>query len=167
MIDDPVGFLFTWSTYGSWLPGDARGWIEYRNGFQLPDPILELECAARMTEDACLLQPHQRARVHEQDAETCRHKSWSLHAVNCRTNHVHIVLSAVADPHIIREQIKAWCTRRLNEQQADSGIPEGERRTKWWADRGSIRWIFREEDLADAVHYVRDQQDNPCRFARF
>src|SRR5437868_1076725 len=44
--DTPIAFLFTWTTYGTWLPGDARGWVEYQQGFQLPDPILELECAA-------------------------------------------------------------------------------------------------------------------------
>ena len=42
----PIAFFLTWSTYGTWLPGDARGWVEYQHGFQLPDPILELECAA-------------------------------------------------------------------------------------------------------------------------
>ena len=27
--DDPIAFMFTWSTYGTWLPGDERGWVEY------------------------------------------------------------------------------------------------------------------------------------------
>ncbi len=162
--EDPIAFLFTWSTYGTWLPGDARGWVEYQHGFQLPDPILELECAARMTEGACLLAPHQRERVHKQVTETCQHKRWLLHAVNCRTNHVHVVLSSPAPPKIIREQLKAWCTRRLNEQQVELGIPEAERRRNWWTERGSIRWIFNESDLAAAIEYVLCQQDNARRF---
>jgi REP element-mobilizing transposase RayT len=162
--EDPIAFLFTWSTYGTWLPGDARGWVEYRHGFQLPDPILELECAARMTGDACRLAPHQRDRVHKQVAETCAHKRWLWHAVNCRTNHVHVVLSSPAPPKTIREQLKAWCSRRLNEQQVELGIPEQERRIQWWAERGSIRWIFNESDLAAAIDYVLNQQDNPRRF---
>jgi len=164
--DDPIAFLFTWTTYGTWLPGDGRGWVEYRHGFQLPDPILELECAARMTDDACRLAPHQRERVRQQVAETCDHKKWLLHAVNCRTNHMHVVLSSSAPPRIIREQIKAWCARRLNEQQVAFGIPERERRSKWWTERGSIRWIFLESDLAAAIEYVLDQQDNPGRFSK-
>jgi REP element-mobilizing transposase RayT len=163
--DEPIAFLFTWSTYGTWLPGDARGWVEYQHGFRLPDPILELECAARMTEDACRLAPYQRDRVHQQVAETCKHKCWLLHAVNCRTNHVHVVLSATALPKIIREQLKAWCTRRLNEQQAELGIPNQERRTHWWSERGSTRWIFNESDLAAAIDYVLNQQDNSARFS--
>jgi REP element-mobilizing transposase RayT len=163
--DDPIAFFLTWSTYGTWLPGDARGWVEYRRGFQLPDPILELESCARMTEDACRLAPHQRQRVQEQVAETCEHRRWSLRAVNCRTNHVHVVLSSSAAPKTIREQLKAWCTRRLKEQEAAAGIAQPERRENWWAERGSIRWIFHESDLAAAIEYVLDQQDNPRRFA--
>src|SRR5437870_324294 len=99
--DYPIAFFLTWSTYGTWLPGDARGWTEYQHGFRLPDPVLELECAARMTEDACWLKPHHREQIHQQVAETCVYKRWLLHAVNCRTNHVHVVLSAQAAPKII------------------------------------------------------------------
>jgi REP element-mobilizing transposase RayT len=162
----PIAFFLTWSTYGTWLPGDARGWVEYRHGFQLPDPILELECAARMTEDACLLAQHQRERVNMQVAETCAYKRWILHAANCRSNHVHVVLSSPANPPIIREQLKVWYTRRLNEQQRGLGIPASAQRSNWWSERGSIRWIFREEDLLAAIDYVLHQQDNPRRFIK-
>ena len=160
----PIAFFLTWSTYGTWLPGDARGWVEYQHGFQLPDPILELECAARMTEDACRLTPQQRERVQEQIAETCQHKGWHLHGVKCRSNHIHAVLSSSASPKIIREQLKAWCARRLNEQQIESGVREQDRRSKWWTERGSIRWVFTESDLAAAIDYVRNQQDRRDRF---
>ena len=54
-MDDPIAFFLTWVTYGTWLPGDARGWVDYRRGWQPSDPVLELEAAARMTEDACRL----------------------------------------------------------------------------------------------------------------
>ena len=67
---------------------------------------------------------------------------------------------------MIREQLKAWCSRRLNEQQAAPLLPESELRTHWWGDRGSIRWIFTEADLAAAIQYVRYEQDNPRRFMK-
>lgn len=162
--DPPIAFMLTWTTYGTWLPGDARGWVEYKKGFQLPDPMVELECAARMTEDACRLAPHQRDRVEAQVAETCRYKGWTLHAVNCRGNHIHIVLTSPAAPTVIRDQIKAWCTRRLNEQQTALGIRPKDQRRNWWTERGSIRWIFTDSDLADAIDYVLNHQDNRDRF---
>jgi REP element-mobilizing transposase RayT len=117
-----------------------------------------------MTEDACRLTPDQRERVERQIVETCQYKGWPLHGVNCRSNHVHVVLSSSASPKTIREQLKAWCTRRLNEQQVDLGTPMQKCRSKWWTERGSIRWVFTEADLSAAKDYVRNQQDNPNRF---
>ena len=77
--EDPIAFFFTWSTYGTWLPGDARGWVEYRTGFRLPDPVRELEARAKMTEDACRLNQDQRREVEWRIAETCKRRSWTLH----------------------------------------------------------------------------------------
>ena len=112
---EPLGFFLTWATYGTWLPGDERGWIEYRHGWQLPSPARTLEADARMTEDACILDPEQRALVEKTIADHCQIRGWELHAVNCRTNHLHVVVSAHLHPDEIRKQFKAWCTRRLKE----------------------------------------------------
>ena len=91
-MDDPVGFFFTWVTYGTWLPGDPRGWVEYHRGWRLPDPIRELEAAAMMTEDACRLDRELRTAVEQQFEETCDHRKWQLHAVNCRSNRSGVTL---------------------------------------------------------------------------
>ena len=63
MMEEPLAFVITWATYGTLLPGDKRGWVEYHHGWQFPDPVRELESAAKMTEDACRLTPEQRAAV--------------------------------------------------------------------------------------------------------
>ena len=152
-MDDPMGFFLTWTTYGTWLPGDSRGWAEYRHGWQLPNPALELEAAAKMTEDACRLSQQQRGAVEHQIAATCRHRGWDLHAVNCRSNHLHVVVSAPeTDPKKIRADLKAWVTRRLK-------TPLDDYRENWWAERGSIRWLWNEHDMAGAIQYVAEGQD--------
>jgi REP element-mobilizing transposase RayT len=160
--DEPIAFFLTWSTYGTWLPGDERGWVEYRRGFQLPDPVLELECTARMSEAAVRLLPHDRQAVHEQLAETCKFRGWILHAANCRSNHAHVVVTADVAPKTLREQLKAWCTRRLKQLHRDQSHEPP--REQWWAERGSIRWLHTQDDLDAAILYVRDGQDDPRRF---
>jgi len=153
MQGNPIGYFLTWSTYGTWLPGDARGWVKYHGGWQVPDPVRELEATARMTEDACILTPEQRRIVEEQIAETCRYRGWTLHAVNCRSNHAHVVVTAgVAEPEKIRIDLKAWATRALKKKSK----PE---RDHWWAERGSIRYVNSDNDLELATLYVRDSQD--------
>lgn len=150
--DDPIAFFLTWVTYGTWLPGDARGWVEYKHGWQLPRPNLEAECASKMSSDACRLSKELRDAVERQVAETCDHRGWHLHAVNCRSNHVHAVVSAgQTPPKKIRVDLKAYATRCLKALDKT--------RDDWWAERGSIRWIFKDDDLESAVVYVIDGQD--------
>jgi hypothetical protein len=145
MHGDPIGYFLTWVTYGTWLPGDARGWVEYKKGWQLPDPIRELETKALMTEDACILTAEQRRVVEAQIAETCTHRGWTLHAVNCRSNHVHAVVAAdVKSPNKIRVDLKAWATRALK-NRFEGG------RDNWWAERGSIRWLNTDADVEGAT----------------
>ncbi|WP_442507641.1 transposase [Novipirellula sp. SH528] len=152
-MQDPIAFFITWPTYGTWLPGNQRGWIEYRHGWQLPNRNLEQMCETRMTEKQCLLTFSQRQIVSAQVAETCEFRRWTLHAVDCRSNHAHIVISAAnTEPKKIRKDIKAWCTRRLKENSLST-------RENWWAERGSIRYVLNYESLATVVEYVTEAQD--------
>ena len=166
-MPEPLAYFLTWCTYGTWLPGDERGWIEYGHGWQLPDVVRKLEAEARMTEDACRLDGEQRDVVERQIAETCNIRGWELHAVNCRSNHAHVVVTADQAPKIVRNQLKAWCTRRLKELEAVRHDAQGRvvdattLRENWWAERGNQRFINDSESLEAAILYVRDGQDKP------
>ncbi len=158
-MPDPLAFFLTWTTYGTWLPGDERGWVDRQRGFQVPDPILKREAEARMTEDACILDEEQRKIVEQTIEEHCHIRKWQMHAVNCRTNHVHVVVSANVHPKTAREQFMAWCTRRLKELERHRiGDPRVEVRENWWTERGSERWIGDEDSLEAAILYVLDGQ---------
>jgi len=157
VMNDPIAFFITWPTYGTWLPGDPRGWVQYQKGWQLPDPDRALDCRVSMTDDACHLGEAARQLVENQIAETCRHRGWSLFAVNCRRTHLHVIIGAAdTDPGRIRRDLKSWCTRRLKECVDPH-------REQWWAERGSIRWIFDDDNLETAILYVRDAQDRKDR----
>jgi len=161
-MPDPLAYFLTWPTYGTWLPGDPRGWAKKGQGFQPPDPMREREAKARMTEDACLLDVDQRQLVERTIADHCAIRKWQMHAVNCRTNHVHVVVTADRQPEIVRDQFKAWCTRKLKgmslarrgaDNQEDSSV-----RLKWWAEGGSRIFLNDEASVEAAIQYVRDGQ---------
>ena len=153
-MKDPIACFITIATYGTWLPGDQRGWIEFHNGWQLPDPVRELEAAAKMKENAKILSSLQRRIVEKQVVETCGYRKWICHAVNCRTNHMHAVVGAFeTPPKKVRADLKAWCTRRLKEDALSK------KSQNWWADRGSIRWVFDDEGLDQVVTYTLEGQD--------
>jgi REP element-mobilizing transposase RayT len=126
---------------------------------QLWEPQLENWCRDQMKEPPVLLEPTQREIVETVIDEHCTHRSWTLHAVNCRTNHCHIVVTA---PEYagkqVRDQFKAWATRRLREDETDRLKPERSREN-WWTRKGSVRHLFDEESLEAAVIYTLEAQD--------
>jgi REP element-mobilizing transposase RayT len=138
-----------------------------------------------MTEDACRFDGEQRDVVERQIAETCKVRGWELHAVNCPSNHAHVVVTADQAPRIVRNQLKGWCTRRLKEldmkrrQSRDEtrshfgSASDASTRTRrvggslpenWWAERGSQRFINDLESLEAAIFYVRNGQDKPREY---
>jgi len=157
---DPLAYHITITTYGTWLPGDRRGWTKRGGAFQAPDPIRELEAAARMTEDACRLDAEQRELVEKTAADHCRIRGWVLHAVNCRSNHVHVVVTAARPPERVRSEFKAWFTRRLKELER-SRRGGSEIRENWWTERGSREYLNDQASLDAAIRYVIEGQDRP------
>ena len=148
-----IAIFTTWTTYGSWLPGDERGWFRPGEGWQLPNDLQIFEATLALREDAIALTQSQREIVEETVRKHCAIREWILHAVNCRTNHVHVVVDAPGyEIQIPREQFKAWCTRNLKASDA-----AGERRN-WWTERGWDEYIDDEASLAEVIEYVLDRQ---------
>ena len=150
-MSDPLAYHITWTTYGTWLSGDTRGWVKGGEaGIREPDPDIEAEVKARMTDDPVILTGEQREVVEATIRGVVAHRGWSLHALNVRTNHVHLVVTAERHPDVVMEQFKAWCSRRLSEKLG--------RKRKWWTEHGSTKWINDEAYLANAIRYVNEGQ---------
>jgi REP element-mobilizing transposase RayT len=149
---DYAGFLITWTTYGTWLPGDARGWRERSHGVKQARPQLETWCRNKQVHDAVLLRECDRRAVEDACREHCVYRGWELIAVNARTNHVHVVVVAGVSPQAVRDQLKANCTRRLR-LQADPLIAE-----RTWSRGGDCQVLPNEKALEDAVMYVLQGQ---------
>ncbi len=156
---DPLAYFLTWTTYGAWLPGDERGWVERPGRFQPANPRFREAARSLLKDEPCVLDPEQRRLVEDTIARHCRIRGWHLHAVNCRAQHVHVVVTALVHPKIVRDQFKAWCTRRLKELQRVSPAEASQPvRVQWWTEGGSQRWLNKEESLEMAILYVRDCQ---------
>jgi REP element-mobilizing transposase RayT len=89
----------------------------------------------------------------------CNIRGWVLHAVNVRTNHVHVVVSADCDPTDVMNQLRAWTSRKLSDLaglKEKAAVKAGRR--KWWSEHGSTKWINDQEYLENAVRYVNEMQ---------
>jgi len=151
-MNDTIAYFITWTCYGTWLPGDPRGWHEWHNGWHDLNPKLEAYAKSIMTEDSIDLKDQQRQRVESTIDKHCSIRQWHLWARNCRTNHVHVVVTAHDyDGETVREQLKAWCTRHLKSEF-------DKKRENWWTEGGYIKIIDNEDDLAAAIQYTNEAQ---------
>jgi len=147
----PLAYHLTWHTYGSWLPGHERGWVERDTpGIQPPNDGRQAVAQEAMTTEAVTLDEDQRAIVAATIRDHCRIRAWTLHAVHVGSTHVHVVVTADRDPKDVLDQFKSWCSRRLNEKAGVKG--------RWWVYHGSTKWINDEAYLANAVRYVQERQ---------
>ena len=158
-MTDILAYHIVWTMYGTWLPGDWRSWVKKRIwGIFPPDPDIERQARERMAEPMVLLTDEQRAIVERTIADHCRIRGWTLHAVNAQANHVHVVVTADCDPEGVRDQFKAWCSRKLSDAAGLTEIvAEGAGRRRWFTESGDAEIIDTEEYLRNAIRYVKNQ----------
>jgi hypothetical protein len=150
----PMAFFLTWTTYGSWLPGDERGWSDAGGVMREPSHRLAHHAARTMRDARVDLCQRTRGIVDAAVREHCRFRGWQLHAVNCRQTHVHVVVSAGdRSPGEVLRSLKAWCSRELSRHVG--------RRPQWWTRDGSRRLLYDTQAVVDVVAYVLECQDKP------
>jgi REP element-mobilizing transposase RayT len=159
----PLAYHLTWTTYGTWLQGDERGWVKKgTSGIQEPDSRCQEHCQQLLKTLPVTLDPQQRLLVQATIEAHCHHRGWKLHAVNVRSNHVHIVVTAAMEPDSVMGQFKAWCSRRLNEHErglrrsSDPSLALGAKR--WWTHGGWKKRVDDEDYLLNAIRYVVELQ---------
>ena len=139
-------------------PATSGGWYKQGEGPRAADRMRKRVSAILLRESSVVLDPDQRRVVERTVADHCAVRGWTLHGVNCRTNHVHVAVTApnrsIELPH---EQFKAWCTRKLESQgrTTDPGAPA---RENWWTDRGWDEYLDDEPSLAEVIAYISERQ---------
>ncbi|HHN77223.1 MAG TPA: hypothetical protein ENK11_00915 [Phycisphaerales bacterium] len=153
----PLAYFLTWTTYGSWLRGDRRGSVVDENrwgrAYATPNSRLSSRDTGLLKNEPFLLTHEARPCVHDAIVSVCEHRGWLLHAVNVRSNHVHVVVAANPQPERVMAGFKSWATRALRE----SGFAENGQRV--WTRHGSTRYLFDQASLTRAVDYVVRHQD--------
>jgi len=156
-MSDPLAYLITFRTYGTWLHGDARGSVDrdhnaYDSPMLPPNPGLALAEVAQLKHAAILLGEAHRTTAAEAIERICHDRGWTLSALNVRTNHVHAVVSAPDSPERVMHAMKSFATRRLREMRLVGDD------TRPWARHGSTRYLWTLRQVEEACRYVRESQ---------
>src|SRR5262245_14070373 len=108
-----------------------------------------------MIQEPYRLDAGRRAAVLQALRMHCAHRGWRLFAAHVRSNHVHAIVEAEVRPEKIMNEFKAYASRELNRLGSDG--PDRKR----WARHGSTRWLFKDQDVGDALRYVIEEQGEP------
>jgi REP element-mobilizing transposase RayT len=156
-IHRPLAYHITFGTYGTRLHGDERGTVD-RSLNQPGDPIIgsdwqwEQMDRNRLNFLPRIFTAEQMVLVESLIPDICVRGGWTLHACATGPDHVHNVLTGDADGDVIRKILKRWLGQALCRH-----IPLSPGET-FWAECGSVKWIWDEEYLARATRYVHDQR---------
>ena len=91
----------------------------------------------------------QRKSIDATIRETCVVRKWYLHAVNVRTNHVHVVVSiGLIEAERALIALKANATRQMRQDSCWRHAYSP------WAEKGSKRYLWNERSVARAIDYV-------------
>jgi len=161
-------WLLTWTTYGTWLPGDERGFVSEVNDGQGGRVIhnipgtphdagwdrLEHDARTRLIGKPIFLTKSQADIVFAQFEETADYRGWMLIAVGVMANHVHIEVGVPGDPNPedILGDFKSYASRSLNRRY---GRPTS---GTWWTESGSKRKLKDEAAILSAAAYIFDQE---------
>ncbi len=158
-MSDPIAYFLTWTCYGTWLHGDQRGSVD-DNHNTLGYPLVKSNstwvshASSKLRHQPIKLSIIARKLITNTITDHCNYKSWNLYAINVRTNHVHVIVTAPKEnPELVMRQFKSWATRHLRK----SGIFSSD--TKIWTHHGSTRYLWKEENVYAAINYVREYQD--------
>lgn len=154
MSDQPLAYFITWTVYGTWLQGDERGWRRYRGGFERPRPLLAHWRREKLLYPIILLDEDKRQEVRTQIANHSDRRGWRLWVANPRTNHVHVVVSAIGYSGAkVRDQLKANCTKGLRSH--DNSLVD----RPVWSRGGDWKCVNSGDELQAVILYASDVQD--------
>jgi len=166
LVEKPFGLLITWTCYGTWLPGDARGYVSdtllrhagrdaRQNGpgspYRADEAYTRDRARGRQRHASVLLTRSQARCVAESLIEASRARGRRVHRGALMANHVHaVILDCPDDGPGVRRALNGPSQAVLSRQEGGS--------RRWWTRGGSNRYLRGEEAILDAAEYVARQQ---------
>jgi REP element-mobilizing transposase RayT len=155
--DDPFpsAYQITIRTYGTWLHGDDKTSVDTHHGYNKfggarrpASGQMRARMLSNMKGEAVVLNEPQRIAVNDAMGEVCQHRGYYLRAVNTRSNHSHIVVSAQEKPEFMANSFKSYSTRELRRRHLIG--PE----TTVWARGRRRRYLWKANHVIAVVDYV-------------
>jgi REP element-mobilizing transposase RayT len=157
--------FLTWSTYGTWLPGDPRGYVSntlkpggsYEPRHNVPgtpytadDPFTFAQAEMLRKFPSVHLSPVTARWAAEGLILAAKENKWHITRGAIMAAHVHLLLP-LADH-------KSWWVRKILKGRASRYMSDQQRKTwRWWAAGGRDDHVSKERSLENVARYIEGQ----------
>jgi len=139
--------MITTTTYGTWLPGDLRGYVE--DGVVLPGDPAKLERAGKLLRGSpVFLTPEEQDAAFAAACDAVREFGYELHAVSVESWHTHILVThGAVKVAAVAGQFKTRMRQAIAEATGRTG--------RIWTTGYDKRFCFNDADIAARHDYIR------------
>jgi hypothetical protein len=146
-----IGYLITWTTYGSWLQGDKRGYV--KNGKTYPSkPSLFESNSQRLSKEAVKLAKEHRQIVTNAILNKAVQLNQKIYALAVTSKHIHIVADYIHRP------IGRVVSHYKNASQI--ALRKAGLCGKIWTKGFDKRYCFDGQSLRNRINYVESHNNN-------
>jgi len=156
----PLAYHITFGTYGTRLHGSDRPTVD-RSQNKFGEPIIGKDTEWETMERSLLKFPpriltnEQRIFVESTIPSICIRGGWEHVTTAAAKDHVHNIIRASVEGQDVRKWLKRWISQAMSQQWPL--LPD----QVWWAECGSVKWIWVDDYYDRAVDYVNDQRTTP------
>jgi REP element-mobilizing transposase RayT len=145
-----IGYMLTWTTYGTWLEGDRRGYV--KDGEVLPgDESREKLGRSKQKDKVVKLAKRYRAVINEAILNESKRLGQKVYCLVICSNHVHLVVNKI-DENIgkVAGRYKQAGTRAMRAEGVEGKI---------WTKGFDKRYCYSEEELGNKIRYVEGHEE--------
>jgi REP element-mobilizing transposase RayT len=145
-----IGFMATWTTYGTWLQGSKKGYI--KNGVTLKaNPELEETNKALLKHEKITIPKSLHTIIKNAILKEAEEMSQKVHAITVCSNHVHIVVGSIG-------KSCGYSVGRFK-KAATGELRRYGFHDKVWTKGFDKRYCFSEQELEKKIRYVQQHED--------
>ena len=144
-----VGYMITWTTYGTWLQGDKKGFVK-DGEIRGENVAIKKDCKKKLEGEPVRLGRKEKDAVRKAVLEAAKRFQQKIRAMAVCSNHVHIVAEYVDVP------IGVLVGYYKNAGRA--ALRGSEFEGKVWTRGFDKRFCFNEKALTERIKYVEEHR---------
>jgi REP element-mobilizing transposase RayT len=142
-----LGYMITWTTYGTWLQGDERGYVKNGKTYQGNKSLKQINKNLQ-SQQMVKLSRNQQQVVRKAIAKEAELQNQRIYALSVQSNHVHIVVEYTRQPI---SKIVAYYKK-----SARLALKAAGHNGKLWTKGYDKRFCFDSTSLEQRIKYVNN-----------